>query len=103
QHPFKGWKTILDNKNTWIQYNSVDFGKKALKAVKIRARSETGGTIQISTGQSPDAVIAEIKVPKGSEWSVETTGLLTKLTAQKNLFIKMIDTGKVEIDWIRFE
>ncbi len=31
---FKGWKTILSNKNAWVQYNKVDFSGKKLKKIK---------------------------------------------------------------------
>ena len=43
---FGGWKTILDNKNAWIQYNGVDFGSNEFKSVNVRAKSKTGGTLQ---------------------------------------------------------
>ncbi|MDP9047011.1 MAG: family 43 glycosylhydrolase, partial [Bacteroidota bacterium] len=50
---FKGWKTIFTKPNGWIQYNSVYFGKQALKSVVIRARSATGGTMIIRTSDNP--------------------------------------------------
>ena len=37
---FLGWKTVFNKPGAWVQYNSVDFGKKALKTVTIRAISE---------------------------------------------------------------
>lgn len=46
---FKGWKTVLSNSGAWIQYNTVDFGKKPLKTVVVKALSSTGGTLEIRT------------------------------------------------------
>jgi len=44
---FKGWKTIIDKQNSWIQYNSVDFGKKKAKSVSAMVSAREGGVIQI--------------------------------------------------------
>ena len=44
---FEGWKTIFDKAGGWIQYNSVDFGKKKIKSVNINVESNTGGVLQI--------------------------------------------------------
>ena len=57
---FLGWKTIFNKPGAWIQYNTVDFGKKALKTVSVNAVSETGGTLQIRTGSTDGPVVAEV-------------------------------------------
>jgi len=100
---FLGWKTIFNKAGAWVQYNTVDFGKKPFKTFLINAISETGATLQIRTGSIAGPVIAEFKVPKSSEWKI------TKSTPQQlprgvqNLFISMKDDKQVAVDWIRVE
>jgi hypothetical protein len=100
---FLGWKTIFNKAGAWVQYNTVDFGKKPFKTFLINAISETGATLQIRTGSIAGPVIAEFKVPKSSEWKI------TKSTPQQlprgvqNLFISMKDDKQVAVDWIRVD
>jgi hypothetical protein len=100
---FAGWKTMLDRNGAWIQYNSVDFGKKSYKGATARVMSETGGTIQIRDKSFAGPVLAEIKVPKGRGWT-EIKAPLTKLAPGiHNISAVMKDAGNVEIDWISFQ
>jgi hypothetical protein len=99
---FEGWKTILDKPDAWIQYNSVDFGKKILKTISVRAVSKTGGTLQIRVNDIGGPVIAEVKIPKGDQWNVVKGALSIFRSGIHNLFAVLKD-GNVEIDWINFE
>jgi len=102
---FKGWKTILQAPNAWVQYNSVDFGSHKLASVIVRASSATGGTIQIHADAIDGPVIAAIKLAKTSndEWK-EIKSPLTQFTPGiHHLFIVLKEDKQVAIDWIRFE
>jgi len=100
---FKGWKTIFSKANGWIQYNSVDFGKKPLKIVSARAASETGGVLQIHTNSITGPVIAEIKIPKSNDWKIIKAPVKKIQAGVQNLFITSKDNNAVEVDWIKFE
>ncbi len=100
---FNGWKTELDSVGAWVQYNSVDFGKKDFKSIEVRAISQTGGTLQIRLTKAEGPVIAQVEIPKGNDWKtikVPVTGLKRGI---QNLVVMLINDKPVEVDWIRFE
>lgn len=100
---FKGWKTIFDNENAWVQYNSIDFGKKKFRSVNVRAASKTGGILQIRLNGIEGAVISEIKIPANNEWSTIKAPVSGSKIGIQNLFMMLKDNGHVEVDWISFE
>jgi hypothetical protein len=102
-NPFKGWKTVLEAKGAWIQYNSTDFGTKPLKRLQARVRAGVGGTLQVRLDHSGGAVIAEVTIPPGKEWRVVSAPLSRYKSGVHHLVLSLKDTKSVEIDWIRFE
>jgi hypothetical protein len=99
---FYGWKTILFTKDSWIRYNTVDFGNEKLKFVQIRALSETGGSLQIRLNDINGPVLSELKVDKSLDWKTIDASLLKYQPGIHNLVLKLNDNKPVEIDWIRF-
>ena len=100
---FRGWKTIFDETGAWIQFNSIDFGKKRLKFATVRAASETGGTLQIRNGNSNGTILAEVQVPQGGTWQVIKTPLVKFQPGVHNLCVVLKDGRQVEADWVSFE
>jgi hypothetical protein len=101
---FDGWKTILDSKNAWIQYNSVSFGSnKKYSSVKIRALSKTGADLQVRLNNKDAQVLANVKIPNSSEWTTITSSLLKYEDGIHNLIVQLNSNSNVEIDWISFE
>ena len=100
---FLGWKTIFSKANAWIQYNTVEFGKKTVKSVNIQSISTTGATLIIRTKDAAGPVIAEINIPKGNNWSTVKKTITAIQPGIKNLVVQLKGDGKVEVDWIRFE
>lgn len=100
---FKGWKTMFDNSNGWIQYNSVDFGKKKLQLVTARALSKMGGTLQIRLNNAQGPVIARLKIPKSNEWMDIRATLSGFKPGVHNLVVSSKENDNVEVDWVRFE
>lgn len=100
---FQGWKTIFTRPNAWIQYNSVSFGKQAVKYVIIRARSATGGTIIIRTKDNPGKIAAEVTIPKSSDWRDIKKSISALSPGIKNLLIQLKGDGNVEVDWVKFD
>ena len=100
---FKGWKTTFNHAGSWIQYNTVDFGQKKLKSVVLKAFSEKGGVLQICTKGIGKTVIAEVKIPKGSNGQEIKSPLLEVDSGIQNLFVVAKSDNQVELDWIKFE
>ena len=100
---FNGWKTILDSKNAWVQYNTVDFGKEKLKKVQVKAFSEKGSILQIRLNKADGQVIAEVKVPKGTSWNTIEAKVSKFQTGIHNLVVVLKDENQVEIDWVQFK
>ncbi len=100
---FQGWKTIFTKANEWIQYNSVDFGKKSFKNVSLRGIAASGGVLEIHTGSANGPLIAEIKIPKNTDWKVIKTPVKKTAAGIQNLFVVSKDNNQTEVDWIKFE
>ena len=100
---FKGWKTVFNKSNAWVEYNNIDFGKKRLKSVIIKAKSNDGGTLEIRNNSTEETLIAKVNIPKTDGWK-EIKVSLTKFEANnQNLFIISKDDNETEVDWIKFE
>lgn len=100
---FLGWKTILSKPNAWIQYNTVEFEKKAVKSVSIKAASTTGCILVIRTKDTTGPVIAEVTIPGGTDWSIVKKSIAAVQPGIKNIVVQLKGKGKVEVDWISFQ
>jgi hypothetical protein len=100
---FAGWKTVFNEKNAWVQYNKVDFGKKKYKSVIIKAISQKGGILQLKLNSANGPILAKINLPESKEWK-ETKVLISGLKqGSHNLFLSSENNNVVEVDWIKFE
>jgi hypothetical protein len=99
---FKGWKTTLNTKNAWIQYNTVDLGNQKLKSVNVRALSKTGGTLQIRLDKADGILLAEVKIPESTGWNTVEARLSKYQQGIHNLILVLKDNNPVEVDWIQF-
>ena len=99
---FKGWKAILSKQNSWITYNTVDFGNKKLKSVQVNASSQTGGVIQIRLDKPDGLLLAEVKIPKSAGLNIINTRLSKYQKGVHNLVIVLKDNSTVDVDWIQF-
>jgi hypothetical protein len=123
---FEGWKIALNGKNSWVQYDRVDFlappsGDSAprlrapndpfserveighLKSVNVRSVSTTGGSIEIRVDKVDGPVIAKVEIGKGNEWKVVNAKVANAPTGVHNLFVTQNEDNKVELDWVSFE
>jgi len=100
---FEGWKAMLDRKDAWIKYNSVDFGNKKFTSVIVKAYSEHGGTVQIRLNSVAGPIVAEVKIPEGNKWNIITAPISKLKSGVQNLVVILEDNNRVEIDWISFE
>ena len=101
---FKGWKTVLSQSNAWVQYNMVDFGKKRLKSVTVKALSASGGTLEIRTKGINGSLIAEVTIPVSTNWQDINVPVKKFEAGIQNLYVVLKESNKqVEVDWISFK
>lgn len=100
---FAGWKVALTEKNAAVQYDRVEFGKAALKSVKVRAQSATGGTIEIRLDKNDGPVLAKVEIPKSDEWKDVAARLTGAPSGLHNLVVTLPEKNDVAVDWVSFE
>jgi len=100
---FEGWKISLNGKDTWVQFDRVDFGKNGLKSVNVRSASSTGGLIEIRLDKTDGPVLAQVKIGKVSEWKVIKAKLQTVPTGVHDLVVTQNENNNVDLDWLSFE
>ena len=96
---FGGWKTVFFDQDAWIKYNSVDFGQKSWKRIKIKALSKTGGELELKIGKS----VSKVKIPQSDTWQTVNAKIKKTPKGLQNIEVILKKSGDVEIDWISFE
>ena len=99
----EGWKITLSEKNAWVQFNSVDFGRNDLESVNVGSVSSTGGLIEIRLDRVDGPVLAQVEIGEGSDWKVTNSKLVSVPSGVHDLVVTLSETNHVEIDWISFE
>jgi len=100
---FGGWKTVYNMKDAWVQYNSVDFGKKEYNTVNFRVASKTGCTIQLRLNSLNGQLIAKVNIPKEEKWQTVKVPVSGLISGIQNLVLSFTDGIEGEVDWISFE
>jgi hypothetical protein len=100
---FEGWKTVFSKQGAWIQYNTVDFGKKKLNDVVVNAASATGATLGIYLDSINTKPIATVVIPPSKQWKEVKTSLSLSRPGIHHVIVSLRTTSSVEVDWIRFE
>ncbi|MCF0208515.1 MAG: family 43 glycosylhydrolase, partial [Bacteroidaceae bacterium] len=104
---FEGWKTIIEKGKGTVVYNDVDFGKEAIKEVKIKVKSSKGATVKVYAADTKSTtkptLLATIKVKASNDWYFACQQIKTTITGIKNLIVETTSTGNTEIDWLAFD
>ena len=100
---FDGWKVALTEKDAFVQYDRVEFGKAALKSVNVRATSPTGGAVEIRLDKADGPLLAKVQIPKGADWTTVNAKLAAAPSDMHNLVVSMPEKSDAEIDWVSFE
>lgn len=100
---FEGWKIALNGKNTWVQFDKVDFGKSDLKSANVRSVSTTGGLVEIRVDKVDGPLLAQVEIGKGPDWKVVKSKLASIPAGVHNLVVTQNANSNVELDWISFE
>jgi hypothetical protein len=98
---FKGWKTIFNGPNAWVQYNSVDFGKGSFKIIEANVFAPNGGTFEVHLDKADGPVVSVVNVPKGVGFG-KITAKAVNLKGIHNLIL-VSKASPIEVDWIRFQ
>jgi len=99
---FKGWKAIMGKQNSWIAYNTVDFGNKKLKKILVNASSQTGGTLEFRLDKPDGLLLAAVKIPSGVSLNTVNAKMSKYQKGTHNLVMVLKDNSIVEVDWVQF-
>ncbi len=99
----EGWGITLNGKNTWVQFDKVDFGKSDLKSVNVRSVSSTGGSVELRLDKLDGPLLAQVEIGKGSDWKVANSNVAGAPAGIHNLVVTQNGDSNVELDWISFE
>ncbi len=95
---FDGWKTVMTERNAFVQYNQVDFSNGA-KGLVCRAQSQGGAKVSIyADGEK----IASVKVKAGKAFGDFSCKVKKAVKGVKDLKV-VLDKGDAEIDYIIFK
>lgn len=97
-----GWKVTLPAPGARIQYNDVDFGSGKARAVRMKAASPKGGTIEIRLNEFFGPIIARVKIPGSLKMTVFESGLTREASAIHDLVFCHEGGSPVAIDWVEF-
>jgi hypothetical protein len=100
---FDGWKTILSRKNTWVQYNAVDFGSGNYKYLKMRYKSPKGSVFVLIQNSKTGKAESKIKIPVSAKWTTVSISVSGIIAGIQNLILTNTGNNPVEIDWICFK
>ena len=100
---FDGWKTVFTEKNSWVQYNSVDFGAENYKWIEIKYLAKNGGILGLSLNQPQSKVEIKIKLEAGTSWQTTRVKVKGLKTGIQNIIFSNAGNKVVEIDWVRFD
>jgi hypothetical protein len=99
---FAGWKVALTEKDAFVRYDRVEFGTGALKSVKVRAQSATGGAIEVRLDKSDGPLLARVEIPITPDWKEISASLATIPSGLHNLVVTMPEKNDLAIDWVSF-
>ena len=99
---FKGWKTMFNQENSWIRYNTVDFGEEACKTLQVMTWSPEGGILEIHMDQTDGPLLATMNIPAGSGWNRLDAPVSDFQPGIHHLVVVSKNDHLVEVDWIQF-
>ncbi len=100
---FTGWKVVLEQPGAWVQYNTVGFNNKNLRTLLIRARGLSDATVQIRLGHIAGPVIATTSIKAEQGWNTYRVALQNKPAGIKHIAVNLVGSGRLAIDWLKFE
>jgi hypothetical protein len=100
---FKGWKTVFRENGGWVQYNSVDLGKKPLRSVLVKVMAKGVNTLEIHSGHIAGPVIATVNITGSGEWKTIKVPVSKFTGGIQNIVVVAKGDAPLSVDWIKFE
>ena len=100
---FAGWKIALNGRNTWVQFDRVDFGQNALKSVNARAISATGGSVEVHLDKADGPLLARITAGAEPAWQMVHANVANAPKGLHDIVVTHDEDNEVALDWISFE
>lgn len=97
-----GWKATLSGKNSWVQYNRVEFGN-GLKTLNIRVASPSYGVVEVRLDKADGPLLARVPFEKSLDWKTLTAKLDEVPTGMHDLVVTTPEQTEVHVDWVSFE
>jgi hypothetical protein len=101
-NPHAGWKTTFGTAKSWVRFNEVDFGKGAQKAIKVRAKSGAGSTLEIRLDSEDGPLLGRVKIDKAADWKLASTAATKIPNGVHDIVITQTGGQAVEVDWVSF-
>jgi hypothetical protein len=95
---FKGWKLVYGQPGTWVQYNSVNFGRRPLERLRFRAVSAKGAILEARLDSANGPLLGRVTVPAGAGWGLVDGALTGFRPGVHHLFV--FASGAAEVDWM---
>ncbi|PAP75039.1 family 43 glycosylhydrolase [Rubrivirga marina] len=101
--PHEGWSVALAQNGAWVQFDAVDVGAAPPASVRLRVRSESGGTVKVRVGRDGAYTTADIELDAGDGWRTVEAPIENVPTGVRDVWVSLRSDGMVEVDWVRFE
>jgi hypothetical protein len=102
--PFAGWKVSLEGPSAWVRFDQVSFRKSpALRRLQARVLAPAGGKVDVRADTVDGPLLATIDAGKAADWTVLSAKLGKLPAGVRNLVVAHRGTGRLDLDWIRFE
>ncbi|WP_207533986.1 family 43 glycosylhydrolase [Desertivirga arenae] len=98
----KGWKINLNQKDAWIRYNSVDFGKSGITKIIARNIAEREAVLELRADKPGGPLISRLVFKQTGNWK-ESSFTAKAPTGVHDLYLIMKSPADISIDWLRFE
>jgi hypothetical protein len=98
----KGWKVAINQKNSWVRYNAVEFGMGTIKGLNIKALSNQGSHVEIRLDDVAGDLIASLDIPPGKGWTLSKSKLTKVPIGKHDLIVILKSSNPAEIDWLQF-
>ncbi len=121
---FDGWQVTYSEAGAWTTFNKVDFGKKQVNLITVRAKAPQGGILSIrdlnarlprrwgnreipaeflAQMKKTLGVVAQVEIPACEDYTVITLPLNTSPRGVTDLKVISQDGREVSLDWIGFD
>ena len=101
-NPQAGWKATFDAANSWVRFNEVDFGRGGEQSIQVRAKSSTGGVLEVRLDRPDAPVLGRVDVGKAADWQTAAVAVKKIPGGVHDLLVTEAGGAAVDVDWVSF-